>query len=122
MCRLVLLPFPRPLFITSGNTMTSPIFEPSTPIALTIAGSDGGGGAAIRADFSTFSALWVFGGSAITSLTAQNTEGVQGVSPVPPDFVRKQIHSVLVDTPAGAIKTGMLATADIIHAVADGLG
>lgn len=102
--------------------MTSPIFEPSTPIALTIAGSDSGGGAGIQADLKTFSALGVFGCSAITSLTAQNTQGVQGVWPVPPDFVRKQIHSVLVDIPVGAIKTGMLATVDIIHAVADGLG
>src|SRR5690606_22547197 len=79
------------------------------------------GGAGIQADLKTFSALGVFGCSAITSLTAQNTQGVQGVWPVPPDFVRKQIHSVLVDIPVGAIKTGMLATADIIHAVADGL-
>src|SRR5690606_26755006 len=104
-----------------GNTMTSPIFEPSTPIALTIAGSDSGGGAGIQGDFKTFSALGVFGCSAITSLTPQNTQGAQGVWPERPDFVRKQIHSVLVDIPVGAIKTGMLATADIIHAVADGL-
>src|SRR5690554_8009122 len=96
--------------------------RPKTPIAMTIAGSDSGGGAGIQADLKTFSALGVFGCSAITSLTAQNTQGVQGVWPVPPDFVRKQIHSVLVDIPVGAIKTGMLATADIIHAVADGLG
>ena len=101
--------------------MTSPITEPTTPIALTIAGSDSGGGAGIQADLKTFAALGVFGCSAITSLTAQNTLGVQGVWPVPPDFVRAQIHSVLTDIPVAAIKTGMLATADIIHAVADSL-
>ncbi len=101
--------------------MTSPTFEQSTPIALTIAGSDSGGGAGIQADLKAFSALGVFGCSAITSLTAQNTLGVQGVWPVPPEFVRKQIHSVLTDIPVAAIKTGMLAQADIIHAVADSL-
>lgn len=95
--------------------------HPFTPIALTIAGSDSGGGAGIQADLKTFSALGVFGCSAITSLTAQNTLGVQGVFPVPPEFVRQQIHSVLADIQVGAIKTGMLATADIIAAVAEAL-
>ncbi len=92
-----------------------------TPIALTIAGSDSGGGAGIQADLKAFSALGVFGCSAISSLTAQNTLGVQGVFPVPPEFVQQQIHSVLSDLAVGAIKTGMLATADIIRAVADSL-
>lgn len=91
------------------------------PIALTIAGSDSGGGAGIQADLKTFAALGVYGCSAISSLTAQNTCGVQGVFPVPPDFVKAQIHSVLSDIPVGAIKTGMLATADIIRAVAQAL-
>lgn len=93
----------------------------ATPIALTIAGSDSGGGAGIQADLKTFSALGVFGCSAITSLTAQNTVGVQGVFSVPPEFVQVQIHSVLTDIPVAAIKTGMLATAQIIAAVAQSL-
>ena len=92
-----------------------------TPIALTIAGSDSGGGAGIQADLKTFSALGVFGCSAISSLTAQNTRGVQGVLPISPAFVQQQIHSVLSDIDVGAIKTGMLATADIIAAVAESL-
>lgn len=92
-----------------------------TPIALTIAGSDSGGGAGIQADLKTFSALGVFGTSAIASLTAQNTLGVQGVLPIPPAFVQQQIHSVLSDIHVGAIKTGMLATAEIIAAVAQSL-
>lgn len=92
-----------------------------TPIALTIAGSDSGGGAGIQADIKTFSALGVFGCSAIASLTAQNTLGVQGVLPIAPAFVQQQIHSVLSDIHVGVIKTGMLATADIIAAVAESL-
>lgn len=91
----------------------------ATPIALTIAGSDSGGGAGIQADVKTFSALGVFGCSAIASLTAQNTRGVQGVLPIPPAFVQQQINSVLTDINVGAIKSGMLATADIIAAVAE---
>ncbi|MFO1388277.1 bifunctional hydroxymethylpyrimidine kinase/phosphomethylpyrimidine kinase [Cellvibrio sp.] len=92
-----------------------------TPIAMTIAGSDSGGGAGIQADLKTFAALGVYGCSAISSLTAQNTQGVQGVFPVPPEFVQAQIKSVLSDIKVGAIKTGMLATADIIQAVAESL-
>lgn len=92
-----------------------------TPIALTIAGSDSGGGAGIQADLKTFSALGVFGCSVISSLTAQNTQGVQGVFPIPPAFVQQQIQSVLSDIHVGAIKTGMLATAEIIVAVAESL-
>ncbi|MEN0037152.1 MAG: bifunctional hydroxymethylpyrimidine kinase/phosphomethylpyrimidine kinase [Cellvibrio sp.] len=92
-----------------------------TPIALTIAGSDSGGGAGIQADLKAFSALGVFGCSALSSLTAQNTLGVQGVLPIPPEFVQQQIQSVLTDINVGAIKTGMLATADIIAAVAESL-
>ena len=91
----------------------------NTPIAMTVAGSDSGGGAGIQADLKTFAALGVYGCSAITSLTAQNTRGVQGVLPIPPAFVQAQISSVLSDIPVGAIKTGMLATAEIISAVAD---
>jgi hydroxymethylpyrimidine/phosphomethylpyrimidine kinase len=92
-----------------------------TPIALTIAGSDSGGGAGIQADLKTFSALGVFGCSAITSLTAQNTLGVQGVFVVPPQFVQQQIQSVMSDIQVGAIKTGMLANADIISALVESL-
>jgi len=92
-----------------------------TPIALTIAGSDSGGGAGIQADLKTFAALGVYGCSAISSLTAQNTCGVQGVLPVSPAFVQAQITSVLNDIPVAAIKTGMLAQADIISAVAQTL-
>jgi len=92
-----------------------------TPIALTIAGSDSGGGAGIQADLKTFAALGVYGCSAISSLTAQNTVGVQSVMPIPPAFVQAQIQSVLNDMAVGAIKTGMLARADIISAVAHSL-
>jgi hydroxymethylpyrimidine/phosphomethylpyrimidine kinase len=90
-----------------------------TPIAMTIAGSDSGGGAGIQADLKTFAALGVYGCSAIASLTAQNTQGVQGVLSISPAFVQAQIQSVLSDIQVGAIKTGMLATAEIINAVAD---
>ena len=89
--------------------------------ALTIAGSDSSGGAGIQADLKTFSALGVYGASVITSLTAQNTQGVQGVFPIPHDFVKAQIASVLTDLDIKAIKTGMLANAGIINAVIEGL-
>jgi hydroxymethylpyrimidine/phosphomethylpyrimidine kinase len=88
------------------------------PVAMTIAGSDSGGGAGIPADLKTFAALGVFGTSAITALTAQNTAGVAGVHPIPPEFVTKQITTVLDDLPVAAVKTGMLATAPILEAVA----
>ena len=104
--------------------MSTPIQESSkieTPIALTIAGSDSGGGAGIQADLKTFAALGVYGCSAIASLTAQNTLGVQGVFPIPPAFVQAQIKSVLTDISVGAVKTGMLATAEIIADVAESL-
>jgi hydroxymethylpyrimidine/phosphomethylpyrimidine kinase len=88
------------------------------PVALTIAGSDSGGGAGIQADLKTFAALGVFGTSAITALTAQNTVGVRGVHAVPADFVAAQVEAVLDDLPVAATKTGMLATAEVVHAVA----
>lgn len=90
-----------------------------TAIALTIAGSDSGGGAGIQADLKTFSALGVYGASAITALTAQNTLGVQGIHNAPPSFVAQQILSVLSDLDVRAIKIGMLSNAAIIMAVAD---
>jgi hydroxymethylpyrimidine/phosphomethylpyrimidine kinase len=91
-----------------------------TPIvALTIAGSDSGGGAGIQADLKTFAALGLFGASAITALTAQNTRGVRGVHAVPADFVVAQIEAVRDDLTVAATKTGMLATAEIVRAVAE---
>lgn len=88
------------------------------PIALTIAGSDSGGGAGIQADLKVFFALGCHGTSAVTALTAQNTVGVSGVFPVPEDFVVEQIDAVVSDLGVGAAKTGMLATAAIVRAVA----
>ena len=85
---------------------------------LTIAGSDSGGGAGIQADLKTFTAFGVFGTSAITALTAQNTVGVQGISEVDPEFVKKQITSVLDDIGTDAVKTGMLASPEIVRVVA----
>lgn len=88
------------------------------PKALTIAGSDSGGGAGIQADLKTFSAFRVFGMSVITAVTAQNSLGVQGVENLPPAFVAEQLRSVLEDFGADAAKCGMLSTAPIIDAVA----
>jgi len=89
-----------------------------TPIALTIAGSDSSGGAGIQADLKTFSAFAVYGASAIAALTAQSTRGVAGVEPVAASFVVAQIEAVLADLDVAAIKTGMLANAAIVEAVA----
>ena len=88
---------------------------------LTIAGSDSGGGAGIQADLKTITVLGGYGMSAITALTAQNTLGVQGVHPVPIDFIQLQMASVLSDYGADAAKTGMLATPEIVMAVAESL-
>ena len=90
-------------------------------IALTIAGSDSGGGAGIQADLKAFSALGTFGTSVITAVTAQNTQAVTAVHPIPLDVVRAQIDAVLSDMDVGAIKIGMLATPEIIHTVADAI-
>jgi hydroxymethylpyrimidine/phosphomethylpyrimidine kinase len=92
-----------------------------TAIALTIAGSDSGGGAGIQADLKTFSALGVYGASVITALTAQNTRGVQGIHDVPADFVTAQMASVLGDLAVDAVKIGMLSVPATIEAVAAGL-
>jgi hydroxymethylpyrimidine/phosphomethylpyrimidine kinase len=89
-----------------------------TPIALTIAGSDSSGGAGIQADLKTFAALGVYGASAITALTAQNTQGVRAIHDVPAEFVTQQIDAVLADLSVGAVKIGMLSQASIIAAVA----
>ena len=92
-----------------------------TPIAVTIAGSDSGGGAGIQADLKTFSALGVYGASVVVALTAQNTVGVQGIHDVPPDFVARQIDSVFSDLAVTAVKIGMVSNAASIAAIADGL-
>jgi len=86
-------------------------------IVLTIAGSDSGGGAGIQADLKTFFALGVYGMSVLTSITAQNTLGVQGIHDLPPDFVGLQIDSVMQDIGADAVKIGMLSNAPIIKTV-----
>jgi hydroxymethylpyrimidine/phosphomethylpyrimidine kinase len=87
--------------------------------ALTIAGSDSGGGAGIQADLKTFATLGVWGMSAITSVTVQNTKGVMAVSDVPPEIVAAQIRAVASDIGVDAAKTGMLSSAGIVEAVAD---
>jgi hydroxymethylpyrimidine/phosphomethylpyrimidine kinase len=88
------------------------------PVALTIAGSDSGGGAGIQADLKTFAALGVHGTSAITAITAQNTVTVTEIFELPPSLVRAQIDAVVTDMGVGAAKTGMLASVSIIDAVA----
>ena len=93
----------------------------STAIALTIAGSDSSGGAGIQADLKTFAAFGVYGASALTALTAQNTRGVVAIDAVAARFVVAQMEAVLSDLDVGAIKTGMLANAAIVAAVADRL-
>ncbi|TXJ08648.1 MAG: bifunctional hydroxymethylpyrimidine kinase/phosphomethylpyrimidine kinase [Afipia sp.] len=93
----------------------------SIPIALTIAGSDSGGGAGIQADLKTFSALGVYGASVITALTAQNTKGVTGIHDVPADFITAQIDAVFSDLDVKAVKIGMVARAEAIDAIVAGL-
>jgi hydroxymethylpyrimidine/phosphomethylpyrimidine kinase len=87
-------------------------------VALTIAGSDSGGGAGLQADLATFAALGVFGTCAVSAVTAQNTLGVHGIHAVPAEFVVAQIEAVLDDLPVAAVKTGMLATPAVLTAVA----
>ncbi len=93
--------------------------EPPIPRALTIAGSDSGGGAGIEADLKTFTALGVYGMVALTSVTAQNTVAVTGIHDLPPDIVVQQIDAVASDIGVDAAKTGMLSNAAIVEAVAD---
>src|ERR1700722_5572313 len=99
----------------AGRTMT-------IPVALTIAGSDSSGGAGIQADLKTFAALGVYGASALTALTAQNTTGVRGIHQVPADFVTAQIDAVFADLDVKAVKIGMVAQRATIAAIAAGLG
>jgi len=91
----------------------------SLPIALTIAGSDSGGGAGIQADLKTFAALGVHGTSVITCLTAQNPKGVLGVQAATPAMVRQQLEAVFAELPPAAGKTGMLYSAEIIRVVVE---
>jgi hydroxymethylpyrimidine/phosphomethylpyrimidine kinase len=93
----------------------------TTPIALTIAGSDSSGGAGIQADLKTFAALGVYGASVITALTAQNTTGVTGIHQVPADFVTAQIDAVFGDLAVKAVKIGMVAQLETIDAIVAGL-
>ena len=87
------------------------------PSAMTIAGSDSGGGAGIQADLKTFSALGVFGTSCITAITAQNTVGVRGIHEIPEELIADQITCVLEDIGADAVKTGMLSSIGIVETV-----
>lgn len=101
--------------------MVLPSDTTQTPIALTIAGSDSGGGAGIQADLKTFSALGVYGATVITALTAQNTVSVTAIEDVSPAFIGRQIDAVLSDLSVKAIKIGMLSQVEVIQAVAAGL-
>ena len=93
----------------------------TTPVALTIAGSDSSGGAGVQADLKTFAALGVYGASVITALTAQNTRGVGGIHLVPADFVTAQIDAVFSDLDVRAVKIGMVAQLATIDAIVAGL-
>ena len=99
----------------SGNTSHD---KTIIPRALTIAGSDSGAGAGIQADLKTFAALRVYGLSALTAITAQNTQGVHAVQDLPPELIRAQIDAVLEDIGADVAKTGMLSSPAIIEEVA----
>src|SRR5205823_8695374 len=88
------------------------------PVAMTIAGSDSGGGAGIQADLKTFQALGVYGASVITAVTAQNTLGVRAVHEIPTDIIAAQIDAVAEDLGVDGLKTGMLSSAEIIATVA----
>lgn len=91
------------------------------PVALSIAGSDSGGGAGIQADLKTFHAFGVFGTTAVTAITVQDTLGVHGVHAVPVDVVRRQIEVVTSDLRPRGCKTGMLATSELVEAVASAI-
>lgn len=104
----------------TSPAMTSSCIAPM-PIALTIAGSDSGGGAGIQADLKTFAACGVYGASVITAVTAQNTRGVSAVHVVPAEIVAAQIDAVLSDLDVRAIKVGMVARQDVIEAIVAGL-
>lgn len=106
-------------FPSSLKLLLKPLQLPSIPIALTIAGSDSGGGAGIQADLKTFAALRVHGTSAITCITAQNPRRVTGIQPINASMVRKQIEAVFEELPPHAVKTGMLFNSEIIRVIAE---
>lgn len=101
------------------SAASGPPANPKPARILTIAGSDSGGGAGVQGDLKTITMLGGYGMSAITALTAQNTQGVFGIHEVPPGFIRQQIALCLTDIGADAIKTGMLHSAAVIEAVAE---
>ena len=104
-----------------SRTLTSRIKRMLMKTALTIAGSDSGGGAGVQADLKTFEAHNIFGVSVVSALTAQNTRGVKKVHPAPADFVAAQLDAVNEDFEISAIKIGMLFNAEIINIVAQRL-
>ncbi len=106
-----------------AGPQADPVSEPPrrTPVALTIAGSDSGGGAGIQADLKAFARCGVHGCSAVTAITAQNTQGVSAVHALPGELVLAQVRAVLADIGADAVKVGMLADAEVIAAVAQAL-
>src|SRR5437016_6956636 len=106
----------RPRFVRRDTVI---IFRPQMKTALTIGGSDSSGGAGIQADLKTFSVLGVYGMSAITCVTAQNTLGVKEVLELDPQLVRKQIDVAAGDIEVDACKTGMLGSAGIVEVVED---
>jgi hydroxymethylpyrimidine/phosphomethylpyrimidine kinase len=101
--------------------VTAPSPAPVPPKAMTIAGSDSGGGAGIQADLKTFAAHAVYGSSVITAITAQNTQAVTGVHELPVEIIAAQIDAVMSDIGADAAKTGMLSSPEIVETVADGI-
>jgi hydroxymethylpyrimidine/phosphomethylpyrimidine kinase len=103
--------------VATNPMSTSTDTAPTLPIALTIAGSDSSGGAGIQADLRTFAALRVYGTSAITALTAQNTLGVHAVSSTSPEMLQAQVEAVLSDMPVSVVKLGMLGTRENVEVV-----
>ena len=107
----------------AGRTTVAAVSPPPerrrVPVVLTIAGSDSGGGAGIQADLKAFARAGVHGASAITAITVQNTVGVSGVHPIPPETIQAQARAVIADLGVDAVKLGMLGGADVIRAVAE---